>query len=393
MSFVLYSLVLLAAGAAWNFHLGMAPVALSLLLPVVATRIKTWPRRWAAAAGYMAASMFSIAQSYPVFFPGASAFFGALLWLGAAVVAGAPYMIAKDGKRAVLAALLQALPPLGVIAFVSPLDASGLLFPHMGLSGVVLLLVLIYVWCDGLESMLKPGGGYVAKDTFWTTLKPNLALLLPLLAMIMHFWIGASQPQAPSAWTGVSTVHLMPDRGNVFASLANTNDVVQSASRAAPSAKFVLLPEAVLGDAYPGTLADVQNAVLKGKTWLIGVENGRTDSVWEFSRGVRPHPVFESAMPMPGAMWRPWSPRSYAAQWFTRVRRIGTEKVFASICDEQVMPWVWLEAAWQRPTLILAPSNAWWAASHNAAPRIQRLQLRAWASLLNAPVIRAINSR
>lgn len=387
---IAYLTLLLLGGALWNFHLGMFPLAASLALPTIATRLRTWRVRWLGASLYMAAAMLSIVPSFHLFFPHASLVSGAGLWLAAAVLLGAPYALAKDGKRAVLAVLLQSIPPLGVIAFVSPLDAAGLLFPKFGLVGVVLLLVLLWAWCDALNAMLLPG---VHPQSNFDLLKADMVIVLPLLALGMHFFV--AQPKAPQSWVGVSTHHILPDGGSVFKSIAGTQSAVHAvqSSASASRAAFVVLPEAVLGDAYPGTLALMQSSVRKGQQWLVGVENGRDDAVWLFARGTKPHPVFESAMPMPLAMWRPGSGRSYTAHWFEPVRRIGHERVFASICVEQVMPWVWLEAAWQHPTLILAPSNAWWATANNAAPRIQAIELRAWARLLGVPVISANNTR
>jgi hypothetical protein len=44
-----------------------------------------------------------------------------------------------------------------------------------------------------------------------------------------------------------------------------------------------------------------------------------------------------------------------------------------------------------RPRVIVAMSNAWWAPPGNFAPAIQAASTRAWARLMKAPVIWASN--
>jgi len=70
---------------------------------------------------------------------------------------------------------------------------------------------------------------------------------------------------------------------------------------------------------------------------------------------------------------------------------IQEHRAWAALCVEQVQPWTWLEALWQRPDVILAMSNDWWAPEGNAAPEIQTASALAWARLMGVPLVGAVN--
>ena len=73
--------------------------------------------------------------------------------------------------------------------------------------------------------------------------------------------------------------------------------------------------------------------------------------------------------------------------------------LLAALCVEQVQPWTWFEAILQRPDVILAMSNGWWASgTEGLSPRvgaaglaIERASSRAWARLMGLPVVWAGN--
>ena len=92
-----------------------------------------------------------------------------------------------------------------------------------------------------------------------------------------------------------------------------------------------------------------------------------------------------------GGDWLPWKPVSLRPSWWQRAFYIDGLRVWSSICIEQLQPWTWIEALAQRPSLILAQSNAWWADESNAAPGIQAASTRSWARLMGLPVVWAGN--
>jgi hypothetical protein len=101
--------------------------------------------------------------------------------------------------------------------------------------------------------------------------------------------------------------------------------------------------------------------------------------------------VSASTIPMPVSMWRPWSAGSYKPTWAKKTFELEGQKVWSAICYEQVVPWTWVEALWQSPSLILLQSNAWWATPSNPAPFIQSAQAGGWLRLLGTPALVASN--
>ncbi|MDA8093660.1 MAG: hypothetical protein M0T84_07045 [Betaproteobacteria bacterium] len=360
----------------------LAP-ALSIGLPLLAGGGERRSRRFGVALAYMLPATWGILPSCSEFFPGHGAWIGIASWLATALILAAPYVLAKNGRWTVMAMLLQAIPPIGLVDVISPFAAAGVdLGPGSGAVGILVLLAVI----GGAVSML-------ANDSDGIRCL-RIGFILPLLAGLGFVHVQERfdwRASIPKGWAAVSTQGLLPSGGNVFKSLSNAASVVQ-AGLAYP-ARFEVFPEAVLDDMLPGTVDLVEEAIPAGETWLIGAENGETDSVYAFRRGGTPAKLFDSALPMPLSMWRPGSRDSYQAAWWEPVRKIGRLRIWSSICYEQVLPWAWLEALWQRPDLILLQSNAWWADQGNPSPAIQAAQARAWALLLGVPVIRASNTR
>jgi hypothetical protein len=101
--------------------------------------------------------------------------------------------------------------------------------------------------------------------------------------------------------------------------------------------------------------------------------------------------VARTAFPVPVSMWAPWAKDRYGAVWYESVQKIDGNRVFTSICYDQLLSWVWLEAAWQHPHVIVAASNVWWAASTDI-PAIEDENTVAWARLMGAGVVMANNS-
>ena len=141
----------------------------------------------------------------------------------------------------------------------------------------------------------------------------------------------------------------------------------------------------VLDNWYSGTQHQFSHVVPKGQTWLIGEEskNSGSDAVMLVKRGhPSPVPVAKAAGLLLGGDWLPWKKNSLHPAWWQSVFVIDNRRVWASLCVEQVQPWTWLEAMAQRPNLILAMTNDWWAKSMTA-PGIQMANTRSWARLIS----------
>jgi hypothetical protein len=110
--------------------------------------------------------------------------------------------------------------------------------------------------------------------------------------------------------------------------------------------------------------------------------------------------LFISPFPVPVSMWHPWYQGhgyvradgvGYAAGWWEPVRKVDGVRAWASICYDQLIPWVWAEGVLQDPQVILLTNNEWWA-KDTGIPDIQRATAWAWTRLIGSPVVEAENS-
>lgn len=107
--------------------------------------------------------------------------------------------------------------------------------------------------------------------------------------------------------------------------------------------------------------------------------------------------VAESPFPVPVSMWMPWKKPSlfekqqeFQAGWFEPAFRMQGVRVWSSICYDQLLPFVWLEASTENPHVILTTTNEWWARGTDI-PAVQRASSWAWARLIGAPTVEAEN--
>lgn len=99
-------------------------------------------------------------------------------------------------------------------------------------------------------------------------------------------------------------------------------------------------------------------------------------------------------------MWHPW-PRGtgytiatnagYSAARWTPARNIEGLRTWASICYDQLLPFVWIESVLQNPQVILLTNNKW-RAQRTGIPVIQANTAWAWAKLIGAPAIEVENA-
>jgi hypothetical protein len=283
-----------------------------------------------------------------------------------------PWTWADTPWRIITAILVTALPPIGVIGWLSPLNAAGVLFPGSSWFGLLLSLVAIpLIYSPGrLRKYGVP------------------ALVLGALGLNLVY----QEALPPSGWVGVQTA-IRPSDGNVLKGIENNRKVIETGLRAGANARVVVFPEAVLNNWYPGTQHQFSHAVPMGQTWLIGADskhNG-SDAVMLVRRD-HPSPVSvaNAAGLLLGGDWLPWKRNGLQPAWWQSVFLIENRRVWASLCVEQVQPWTWLEAMAQRPDLILAMTNDWWAQSM-AALGIQMASTKSWARLMRLPFVAAVN--
>ncbi len=362
--------VLLAViiGIAWRSTAG--PIVAPALL-IAADLSGGGARAFAVAAVYFLAGSAGLPRGAAVFFGPHHLALGLLLWLASAFLLAAPYGWMKSGRWwAPPAALLAgALPPLGLIGWLSPLTAAGAWYPSLGFLGLGLLL------------------GFSIAIARSATLPAMGLLVIALVSNLLY-----TAPSPPAGWQGVNT-HEGPPKA--VTSFLRGCTLWASVARAS-QATTVVLPEDAAGHWWPGTADCYVTATPPGKRLLVGAviqprPDQKQDVVLMVHAG-RVEATSAMVFPVPVAMWRPGSASSYEAVWWPQpLRDVGKEKVVPIICYDQLLPWIWGEAALESPTLIVAVANDWWAAG-TGITEVQRVSVWAWARLLGVPVISARNT-
>jgi len=330
--------------------------------------------RFAVALAYFLAGSSGLPAGAATFFGPGHEMLGDVLWVTSAVMLALPWVWASGWKGTLAALVLDAVPPLGCFGWLSPLTAAGALYPGTGLGGLALLLGL----CAGMA------------ERKW----PIIGSLIALALLVNLVFLSAHRPSPPTRWIGVDT-QVGPVSGNIVEAAMQRSAWLAQVRNAARDARVVVLPETLAGPWLPGTAAQIRSAILPGQMWLVGatawVDNRRADVLMKVSRRAeQERPLFVSPFPVPVSMWTPWADGGYRAAWWEPVRRVAGVHVWAAICYDQLLPWVWIEGLVQSPAVVLAVSNDWWARGTGAA-EIQRATTWAWARLMDTAVVRAEN--
>ncbi|CQR42239.1 Putative Permease of the major facilitator superfamily, traB-like (fragment) [Thiomonas sp. CB3] len=379
-------LLLIALGAipglAWIMG-GASPMGplLSILLVMVIAIGHSPSERLAAALGYYATGCWPIVGAVAGYWGTEHSGIGVLAWAACSVALAMPWALAAHWPGLLFALAATALPPLGVVGWLSPLNAAGMLFPGMGWIGLALAVCSMLATNSVLVGQGRPG--LFADASWWTLLS---AVIVAIGANVL-----ASPASVPPGWVGVQ-IHILPSKGNVLRAIQNNQSIIDAGLAQGKGARVLIFPEAVLENWLPGTRQQFAEAVPPGQFWLIGVQTDARDAVVRIEhRFADPVPVTQAAGLLLGGDWQPWNPRTLRPAWWQRVLDLDGQRVWAAICVEQVQPWTWLEALWQQPTVIVAQTNAWWAAPGSAAPEIQDASTRAWVRLMGVAVVTAVN--
>ncbi|MHB1670321.1 carbon-nitrogen hydrolase family protein [Thiomonas sp.] len=295
-----------------------------------------------------------------------------------------PWALAAHWPGLLFALAATALPPLGVVGWLSPLNAAGMLFPGMGWIGLALAVGSMLAMHSALSVLAGQGRPGLFADASWSMLL--FAVIVAIGANLL-----ASPASTPPGWVGVQT-HVIPSKGNILRAIQNNQSIVDAGLAQGKGASVVIFPEAVLENWLPGTRQQFAQAVPAGQIWLVGAQVGRSDAVITVThRWTIPMPLAKAAGLLLGGDWQPWKKDTLRPAWVQRTFNLDGNRVWAALCVEQVQPWTWLEAMWQKPGVILAMSNAWWAPPGSSAPGIQEASTKAWVRLTGMQVVWAVN--
>ncbi len=406
------------AGAAvlgWIWEYGHWGVVLSIVLIPLVIMGRGKLDRYGVALAYYLAGSHGIPGGAVVFFGHGHLVEGIFLWLTSSALLAAGWAFADRPWRVVAVLVIDALPPLGFLDWLSPLAGAGVLLPGLGWPGLLLFLVAAF-WVAWLTKRLA-----VRQDDAW-----NLSIHgMTSIALFMAVVNFAYHPSpVPVGWVGIGQ-RVGPVTPDMMADLQRNQQWITHAETVADqkNTQVALLPEGMM-TWWTGNADEVANGVPKGQIWLVGasvpvgpalmadgIEAVRGGG-WEkrgagTSRGITSRfthnhgarLLFISPFPVPVSMWHPWHQGhgyvradgvGFEAGWWEPAREIDDVRAWASICYDQLLPWVWMEGVLQSPQVILATNNEWWAKG-SGIPRIQAATAWAWARLIGVPVVEAEN--
>lgn len=411
------ALAALAGAAVSTAH----PLGIIAAIAMPAFALSQQGRRAAYALGssYYAAALWPLIPGARNFFgPDVSALAAVALWVASSVLLALPWPLvwSPDRRQAIWRApaglALTVLPPLGIIGWASPLTAAGILFPGLGWCGLLLCA------CSGGCLMLWPR---------------RAAIVLAGMSLACNA-IRWRDPQPPPDWKTVDTAFggIAHRPENAIAEYATAQSIQHDALTAA--AKVIVFPETVVPTWTVATDAFWQQTLDRlrssGKTVLIGARvpvaaHDNRSVRYDFSADLAalnalpgrmvpflvPKPPIQSGfaydnavivrgakigvvtqrIPVPVAMWNPL--RTTAAHlhlWNAAVIDLDGQRAAMLVCYEQLLTWPVLVSMVERPTILIAIANDYWAAG-TPIPRFQLAAVRAWARLFSMPCLSAVN--
>lgn len=378
-------------GFAWGHQAFPAFAALAAAIPLL------WgiaSNRWAAggiALAYFLAASRGLPYGAGIFFAETEpASFGWALWVGSGAVNAAIWAAAWHGAPrrraigAVVALIVTAVPPIGIIGWTNPLTAAGWLFPAMSFIGVVFMAAF--------------AAATAARRWAEVAMLVGAALIANACAFA---WPKPPAPQL-TAWSSQNTQFQRLQSGipaQINARLQLVLDLVQQI----PEGHAVVLPETILPAETPSTsfawlmLGDASEKLRdKGSLILVGTELVKPGQAVEnvlLPLGSQDTPPLVQRVPVPIGMWRPWAKaaETYKADLLgSGIAKLHGVKVAYSICYEQLLVWPVLVSMAHRPTVLIGAANDWWARD-TSIPTIQAQSLDAWGRLFGVPVLKATN--
>jgi hypothetical protein len=375
------SLLVLSAGycgaLAWQGGEQWLPFA--FLLPLIWRLADNRATAGGVALAYYLMAARDLPAGSAVFF-GEGVSLGIGLWLAVSLLLALPWFLLHGRTwmplRALLALVLVAVPPLGIIGWAHPLTGVGLLFPGGG--GWALGLGLFFL---SISVRWPPFG-------FWMLLA---GVLTPHPAI-----------EAPAGWRGVETHWRMASGSRDLVAQLERQQALTEVVKRDDQSKVLIFPETILGRwAAPSSWiwADTaRQAQARGQTLILGAEWTVDDAVFtrpehfeniagRLTAAGELEPLYRQLMPIPVAMWRPWVNETAVPAWFSpQIAQINGQSTAFLICYEQLLVWPVLVAMSQDPKVLVGLSNDWWA-RETRVPAIQRSVMEAWARLFGTKLV------
>jgi hypothetical protein len=296
------------------------------------------------------------------------------LYLIAVAILTAPYVIAsrrhpRFAWELPAAMLISAALPTGI---ANPLTAAGVLFPGLSYFGLATVLLAF---------------GFLPIHP-----RPTVVAVAALAVMAN---LTAPRLQPPSDWQGINTRLGRPSAAPN--ALWTSAEFLQAAALSS-SARVVVCPESavyrwnVASEIFWRPTVDQMRA--SGRTLIVGAGRSLPGSdrylnVLEVRGSIASE--FVQHVPKPYGMWRPFDASGVPLRLGEPYSvNVAGQRIAPLICYEQLLVWPVLRAMADRPSLILAVSNLYWA--HGLpVDRIEIAAVSAWSRLFSVPYISAVN--
>ena len=389
--------LLLSLGAALVISVGASfawspLMALMFLMPLLAGLQRSRLSAYMVAVAYYAGASWALVPASRNFLgPSPSPLSAVALWFLSAVLLASPFALVWSDRPERLAwqlpigSVINAVPPLGIIGWASPLTSAGLLFPATGWFGLIATAAL-----PGLL-LVRPRVVFGAATT--------LVLVSNLLS--------GGIPSPPTDWQAVSTefggvAHDPLSPVAQFVAAERVQEIAQSSG-----ARIIMFPETVVpiwteatGLFWQPTFAALRAS---GKTILLGVgmpmigpePGGSFTGAPKYRNAVliagAESGLFFQRIPVPIGMWKPFSDAGVPLNVSGKgTVQIGGFRAAVLICYEQLLPWPVLQSMTERPSVVMAVANEYWV-QRTPIPRCQAASVRTWARLFHVPVLSATN--
>ncbi|WP_320203876.1 conjugal transfer protein TraB [Agrobacterium rosae] len=365
---------------AWSGNIMTLPVA--MFFPLLWAKSPTRVVATAVSAGYFLAASRGFPQGVANFYA-ADLWPSLLLWVMASMsftLVHAVLWTKQPGRgralRYVVAMVLMALPPFGIIGWAHPLTAAGILFPGWGWFGLGATAILLAV-ISGRRWQIA------------------VAVLFGLYALSATDW---TQAKVPDSWKGIDLA-LGQSLGR-DASLGYHRSLIATARAEGEGAHVVVLPESALGFWTP-TVARLWQDGLHGSsiTAIAGaavINAAGYDNVMVAISDTEARILYRERMPVPVSMWQPWrvwmgEDVGARAHFFANpVIEVAGIRIAPLICYEQLILWPVLQSMLHAPDIIVATGNGWWT-SGTSIIAIQQASAVAWSRLFGVPIVMAFN--
>lgn len=365
----------------WSGNLLLLPV--SVVFPYLWSRAPNRTSASLVSAGYFLAASRGLPQGVAAFYQ-SDLWPGLILWLLASssfVLVHFVLWTRRKGLRSsvayLIAMVLMALPPFGILGWAHPITAAGVVFAGWG-------------WL-GLASMTA--GLAIMTTRYWPAAAITFAGCWLWSAA---FW---TQQELGRDWQGVDLQ--LGNRLGRDTSLAYHRDLIATIGQSKLRDRIVVLPESAFGFWTPTIASLWQTNASGGNTTVIGgaaiVTEAGYDNVLVQISNQRSWIIYRERMPVPGSMWQPWrrlSGRSGGAQahfFANPVVEVADKRIAPLICYEQLIAWPILQSMLHEPDMILAVGNGWWTTGTSIVD-IQRMSVEAWARLFDKPVVMSFNT-